>query len=149
MLKKCAALLCGLAFFVSLPIAIPTPSEAASITITIYIGKPRSCEGFGICRITIGWDATATQPPASGERRAAVRKCRASASLRGNKLFVDLSTPLPEKAAVIPLTENLVLDAPTSKKLGFKSVTVLQGEYAIDYSKNKFGSFFLTVESRN
>ncbi|HEU4387233.1 MAG TPA: hypothetical protein VFV34_05510 [Blastocatellia bacterium] len=37
----------------------------------------------------------------------------------------------------------------TSKQLGSKSVAVLKGEYSIDYSKNRLGSFVLNVEPRN
>ena len=64
-------------------------------------------------------------------------------------LKIEMRSALPEKASVVPVAENIILDAATSKALGFKSVTVLRGEYKIDYSKNKLGSIAVNVEARN
>lgn len=46
----------------------------------------------------------------------------------------------------MPVAENIVLSAATAKALGFKSVTVLRGEYKIDYSQNKLGSISVNVD---
>ncbi|HEY7546596.1 MAG TPA: hypothetical protein VID27_17025 [Blastocatellia bacterium] len=147
-MKRKFALVATLALALSLPLALPPQSEAAAITITIYFGKPRACDGWGFCKIEIGWRA-AKESPTGGERRAAVRKSRASGVLKGDKLYVDFSSELPERNPSVPISENLMLDASASRELGFKSVVVLKGDYKIDYEKNKFGSVVLNVEARN
>ena len=147
-LKRCFVFLCCFAMLLSLPVTQPPPSEA-SIVITIYIGRPPSCTGWGFCKISIGWETVAEAPKGGGTARVNVRKCRASAALKENKLYLDLGTALPERASVVPIGEKLALDPATSKALGFKHVTVLRGEYEIDYSKNKLGAVVLDVEARN
>jgi hypothetical protein len=132
-----------------LPSALPLSSAAANISITIYFGKPQSCAGFGICRIIIGRAQADTAPSENNTERARPRSGRASAAIRDNKLFINLEDRLPERASVMPVSENVTLDSATSKALGYKSVTVLRGEYGIDYSKNRFGSVAVSVEARN
>ena len=140
----------------SLPLALPTTTQAA-FTITIYFGKARCAAGFGICRIDIG--AREAEAPAGGDTaRARPRTGQASASVEQDKtardinhlyLKIEMRSALPEKGSVVPIAENITLDAATSKALGFKNVTVLRGEYKIDYSKNKLGSIAVNVEARN
>jgi hypothetical protein len=60
-----------------------------------------------------------------------------------------MRSALPERASVLPVGENLALDSATSKALGHKSITVLKGDYKIDYSGNKLGSFNLKIEARD
>lgn len=155
-LRKYSAFLCCLALLLSLPLVVPPPSEAL-FTITIYFGKTGCRPGFGICRIDIG-SAREAEAPKGGETERAARKGQASASVEQDKtardashlyLKIEMRTALPEKASVVPIGENLPLDAATSKALGFKNVTVLSGEYKIDYSKNKLGSVALNVEAHN
>jgi hypothetical protein len=135
-----------------------------ALSITIYFGKARCAPGFGICRIDIG---------AAGERfevalghpdtatRARPRTGQASVSVEQDKtakgenvrvryfMGIIMKTALPENGSVLPISENITLDAATAKALGFKSVTVLRGEYKIDYSKNKLGSVVVNVEVHN
>lgn len=155
-LRKYSAFLCCLALLLSLPLVVPPPSEAL-FSITIYFGKAGCRPGFGICRIDIGGAREAEAPPAGGDTaRARPRTGQASASVEQDKtarehlyLKIEMRTALPEKTSVVPIGENLTLDAATSKALGFKNVTVLRGEYKIDYSKNKLGSIAVNVEARN
>ena len=146
--KRCAFF--GLAFALLLPACWPQPASA-NITITIYIGKPPSCQGWGFCKISIGWGATAAPEPKGDDsaRRAERRKCRASASIKDNKMFIEMETALGERAASVPIDQDLALDAATARGVGFKSVIVKKGDYKIDYSKNKLGSLVLNVETRN
>lgn len=146
--------LCCLALLVSVPLMIPTTSQAM-FSITIYFGQRPSCSGFGLCRIDIG---AAREASKGGEAERAAPRGEASASVEPDKtaketshlyLKIEMRTALPEKASVMPLTENLTLDAATSKALGHKSITVLKGDYKIDYSKNKFGSLLLKIEARD
>jgi len=154
-LRKYSAFLCCLALLLSLPLALPQPSQAA-FSITIYFGKARCASGFGICRIDIGAAREAEAPAGGDTARARPRTGQAAASVEQDKtarehlyLKIEMRTALPEKGSVVPVAENITLDATTSKALGFKSVTVLRGEYKIDYSKNKLGSVVLNVEAHN
>ncbi|HXG94663.1 MAG TPA: hypothetical protein VNN73_20140 [Blastocatellia bacterium] len=153
--KKIPAFVVVLALMLMLPMALPPQTEAA-FSITIYFGKPPSCSGFGLCKITIGFDRQSTSK--DGETERAARKGDASATVEQDKtaretnhlyLKIEMKTALPEKASVLPVAENVTLDAATSKALGFKSITILKGEYKIDYSKNRLGSVALNVEARN
>ena len=154
--RRYSAFLSCLALLLSLPLTVPPPSEAY-FSITIYFGKARCAPGFGICRIDIG-AAREAEAPKGGETSRTARKGQASATIEQDKtardtahlyLKIEMRTALPEKAPVVPVAENFTLDAATSKALGLKSVTVLRGEYKIDYSKNKFGSIVANVEARN
>ncbi len=150
--KRCLALACCVASLLSLPLALPAPAEAA-LSITIYFGARRCAPGIGICRIDIGAAREAEAP--KGDTARAARTGQASASVEQNKsardtgprtLKIDMQTALPEKSSVMPVAENVVLSAATAKALGFKSVTVLRGEYKIDYSQNKLGSISVNVD---
>lgn len=154
--RKYSAFLCCLGLLLSLPLSMPAPSEAR-FSITIYFGQRPSCSGFGLCRIVIDASREA-EAPRGGETARAVRRGEASATIEQDRtardtshrfLKVEMRTAVPEKASVIPVSDNIALDAATSKALGFKSVTVLRGDYKIDYSKNKLGSIVLNVEAHN
>jgi len=138
----------------SLPLLAPPPSEA-SFSITIYFGKPRDCTGFGFCKITIG---AALEAPNAGTVERAARKGEASATVEADKtardtahrfLKIEMRSALPERTSVMPVTEDVTLDPATSKGLGHKSITVLKGDYKIDYSKNKLGTILLKIEARD
>lgn len=154
--KRHSAFLCCLGLLLWLPVAMP-PSSEARFSITIYFGHRPSCEGFGLCRIVIDASREADAPK-GGETARAARRGEASATIEQDKtardsshrfLKIEMRTAVPEKALVLPISENIALDAATSKALGFKSVTVLRGEYKIDYSTNKLGSVVLNVEAHN
>ncbi len=152
LIKYSACVLC-LSVFLA-PVMLPTTSQAM-FSITIYFGNGRACEGFGFCKIVIG-AAREAEAPKSGEAERASRNGQASATVEQDKsareanhlyLKIEMNTPLPIKAAVMPVAEDLTLDAATSKALGHKSITVLKGNYKIDYSKNKFGSLAVNMKA--
>ena len=153
-LKRPAALLSCLLLLLCLPLLLPSRSEAY-FSITIYFGKERCAPGFGICRIDIG---AARETPKGGEAERAAPKGEASASIDQDKtaketadlyLKIEMRTALPKHESVLPIAENLTLDAATSKALGHKSINVLKGDYKIDYSKNKFGSLAVKVTAHD
>jgi uncharacterized protein YdeI (BOF family) len=130
------------------------------LSITIYFGKARCAPGFGICRIDIGAagerevalggpDTSTRARPRTGQASASVEQDKTARRLENQLYRIEMRTELPEKGSVIPVAENITLDAATAKALGFKSVTVLRGEYKIDYSKNKLGSVVVNVEVHN
>lgn len=132
-------------------LALPLTSSAArGITVTIYFGKPPDCTGHGFCKITIGWNTIAPSPGTGAERASRpLRAIEGSAVMKENKLYVDFKSAMPEREAVLPVAENVALDSATARAFASKKVTVLKGDYKIDYSKNKFGSVVLNLESRN
>lgn len=159
-LKKNSAFIALLALMFALPMAAPPPSEAY-FTITIYFGKARCEPGFGICRIDIGAarEAEASTSVYKGQATADVERVRTAKDAGHYFLKIEMRNQLPTpvnrvsgppyKPSVMPVAENLTLDSATSEALGFKSATVLKGEYKIDYSKNKYGSMALNVDIRN
>jgi hypothetical protein len=131
-------------------LVLPLVSPTATITVTIYFGKPPDCTGRGLCKISVGWKTLAPAPGTGAERTARPpRIVEGSAVMKENKLYVDFKSALPEKMEMLPVAENLVLDAPTARAFASKSVTVLKGDYKIDYSKNRFGSVVLNLEPHN
>jgi hypothetical protein len=132
-------------FFLTIAILITTsqPASALAITITIYIGKAsKGCSGFGFCGIVISSELKAA-------RQVASKDMAATAELSGDKMQVSFNRPLPGsgKEELIPIDEDLVLDAETSKAFGFKRVVVLKGEYPINRRGGKFGSTVFNVRT--
>jgi len=151
-----SALIFCIVLLVSVPLVLP-PASQAMFTITIYFGQRPSCSGRGFCKIEIGLERMAGAREGEDTERAA-RKGQASATVEQDKtardtshrfLKIEMRSALPDKGATIPVSENMALDAATSKALGFKSVTVLKGDYKVDYSKNKQGTINLKIETRD
>lgn len=129
---------------------LPVASSAAAITVTIYFGKPPDCTGRGFCKITVGWNRLASSSDASAERTSRpLNIAEGSAVMKGNKLYVDFKSPMPERVDSLPVVENIVLESATARAFAAKGVTVLKGDYKVEYSKNKFGSIVLNLETRN
>lgn len=155
-MRKYLAFLSCLTLLLALPLALPQPSQAA-FSITIYFGQHASCSGFGLCKIVIGaaretalgGPDTMRARPATGEASASVEQDKSARDSSHRFLKIEMRTALPEKASVLPVAENVTLDAATSKALGFRRVTLLRGEYKIDYSKNKLGSVGVNVEAHS
>ena len=132
-----------------LPWLLPAPAEALTITIEVTIGRAsEGCARFGICKIKIGASAAAPAPSAGDAARKAKESIHGAATLQGDKLLVDFKSALPQRAASIPIDEDIPLDAAAAKALGFKSVTVRRGDYKIDYSRNRAGRIALNIEAR-
>jgi hypothetical protein len=97
------------------------------IVIHIEIGLPsRGCTGFGICSITIDLLATARAVPT------------AAAWVNG-RLQLNFLSEAPDKANVLTIEKDIVLDSAISRALGYERVTVRAGEYPVDYSVNPHG----------
>jgi hypothetical protein len=63
-------------------------------------------------------------------------------------MSLSFNGELPEKADSLPIDEDIVLDSATSKALGFKTVTVLKGNYKINRNRgNKLGTLSLNVKT--
>jgi hypothetical protein len=154
-IRLSAFLLCLVAL---LSITLMTPKTAkAMFSITIYFGQRPSCSGRGFCKIEIGLERIAGGREGEDTKRAA-RTGQASASVEQDKtareanhrfLKIELRSALPDTGSTIPVSENMTLDAAASKALGFKSVTVLKGDYKVDYSRNKLGTINLKVETHD
>jgi hypothetical protein len=145
--------LCSLAAILALILMLP-PATQAFFRITIYFGKPGRCEGFGFCKIVVDPNKSVDQAAArrrilegkAGEANASISEDSA-ARTAGTNLRIEMSTAVPNKASSLPVDEDVVLDAETSKSFGYRSVTVIRGEYKIDYTKNKFGTVVVKVKA--
>lgn len=69
------------------------------------------------------------------------------ASMEGDKLRIDFESTLPGqgKRETIAVFEDMALDAGLANKLGYKSVTMLRGDYRVDYSRQKNGAVLVDV----
>jgi hypothetical protein len=118
-------------------------AEAARISVTIYFGKPPDCKGWGVCKITVDTRSAARQMPgkASVEGTAMVRQGREQT------LSYTFNAQLPGKEKTLPVEQDMDLDEATAKSLGYKSVTVLKGDYPIDSSMGRFGGVHFRVRA--
>jgi hypothetical protein len=62
-------------------------------------------------------------------------------------MSISFKARLPEKGEHYPISEDLVLDEALSKALGFKTVTILKGDYPLNLSGNKFGTLHVRVRT--
>jgi hypothetical protein len=162
-LTRNSVLFCCGVLLVLAPLMLPTTTQAM-FSITIYFGKAQCAPGVGICRIDIGAREAGRRTPAeraapTGEASATVEEDKKASAGGGGEagaretvhlyLKIEMKTAPPKRESVMPVSEDLVLDAATSKALGHKSITVLKGDYKIDYSKNKFGSLLLKITARD
>ncbi|HVZ37852.1 MAG TPA: hypothetical protein VHI13_01115, partial [Candidatus Kapabacteria bacterium] len=123
------SMLALVAFFL---LAIPV---LAGPIIKIRTGRPaHDCTGFGICSITIGnLDPTAAFVPAEG-------------TLSGNQLTLAFHERPQNAGEILPVDQPITLDAQTASALGSSNVTVLPGQYTVDYRTNPFGTVTLPVQ---
>lgn len=138
MLSKSPKVVALLLMAITLGLAFPVTSQAAKIVVIFDIGRKKfDCTKAGICKISIEASATSAKRPVKG-----------NAEIRGRTLEAVLEGPLPEKGNLLPIDENIVLDEETAKAFGFKTVTVLKGNYQLTRSKtNKFGTVRLNVKT--
>ncbi|MBS1914493.1 MAG: T9SS type A sorting domain-containing protein [Bacteroidetes bacterium] len=123
------SMLALVAFFL---LALPV---LAGPIIKIRTGRPaHDCTGFGICSITIGnLDPTAAFVPAEG-------------TLNGNQLTLAFHERPQNAGEILPVDQPITLDAQTAAALGSSNVTVLPGQYTMDYRTNPFGTVTLPVQ---
>jgi len=138
MLTKSSKIVALLLMAITLGLALPVTARPIKIGVVFDIGRKKfRCERAGICTITIEASATSAKRPV-----------KATAEITGRALVAVLEGPLPEKGNLLPIDENIVLDEQTAKALGFKTVTVLKGNYRLTTSKtDKFGTVRLNVKT--
>jgi hypothetical protein len=138
-----------LAVLVGLLFVAPTHQAAAwTISIKISFGHGEDCSvRGGICSITIGGSLKTASGTPSGN---------AGGDLAGNELTVSMSEAIPEGHLVTRGNKHfLVLASDVSaqvapdaaKQLKRPSLTIEKGEYPVDFSKNKMGTFTLKLKS--
>jgi hypothetical protein len=142
MLTKSSKIVALLLMAITLGLALPATSRAVSravkIVVVFDIGRKKfDCTKAGICKISIEASATSAKRPV-----------KANAEITGRFLEAVLEGPLPEKGNLLPIDEDIVLDEETAKALGFKTVTVLKGNYKLTRSKpDDFGTVRLKVKT--
>jgi hypothetical protein len=116
--------------------AVSPDVTTRGLVITVEIGRPsQDCRGFGICGITIGPLASARSVP--------------TAALWVNgRLQLNFLSETPEKADLLTIEKDIVLDSATSRALGYEQVTLRAGEYPVDYSSNPHGQVSPEVTPR-
>jgi len=127
---------------ITLVLPLPVSSKPIPITIHVDIGRKRfDCTRAGICGITVGADVSL------GSARSSRRTVKGTAEVAGRQMAISFGSELPEKGELLPIDEDIILDEETAKALGFKTVTVLKGEYRINRRGNKLGVVSLNVRT--
>ena len=109
------------------PHGVVSPDTTASgIIIRIRVGLGSCRPGFGICEIYIG-------PSTS------LRDVPAAATWVNGHLQLSFRADPPDKASVLTLEQDVVLDSAASQALGHQQVILHAGQYAVDYSTNPHG----------
>jgi hypothetical protein len=126
------------------------PGQAQRITVTIGWGDSREkCQtGRGICIVI----ATRCRGPA----RMAGSAVQAEAHLEGNELALEMTSSPPAKTdrpselgqAKLAVRRDVPLDGCTSAALGYESLTILKGEYAVNSAAGKFGTVKVRVSGK-
>lgn len=143
-LSKRLYLLLSIAAFTIAWQMLQTPSSQAGPIIWFEIGRPsKNCTGLGICRGGVGAPTTINTGARSNGRTL-----NTTTSVAGQKLTIEFSSQLPEKGDTLTVEKDLALDAATSKQLGFRDATILQGEYRIDLDKGRFGAVTVNIKGR-
>jgi hypothetical protein len=114
--------------------SVNVPMQAFGIVVTIHVGRPAMrCTGYGFCGITIDFSAMSD------------RSVAGAASIKDGMITVDFGARAPEQGEMLSIDEDLSLDAATANALGYESVTLRRGEYAVDYSSNPYGQVHVPV----
>jgi hypothetical protein len=116
---------------------VTSPSGVlAGAAFAARIGTGGKCEGDGVCRVIPGFaGGTARTVQASGE-------------INGDTMTISFRGKLPEGGDRYPIDHNIVLDNSISKALGFKTVTILQGEYRLNRSANTLNVRVRTTKNK-
>ncbi|MEO5931337.1 MAG: T9SS type A sorting domain-containing protein, partial [Candidatus Kapaibacterium sp.] len=116
-------------FFISIP-------SFAGPIISIHIGRPsRDCAGFGFCRIVSTPQGTVDPSAITAE-----------GTLAGKQLTLAFREKPHESSDILPIDNPLQLDAETSRMLGARSLTILPGQYQVDYTANPNGTVTVPVQ---
>ena len=130
-----------LGFTLSRPANNATLSAAKfSVTVTFVLGKRTqngTCgPGRGICDIKIGV-GTASPFKVAG----------VASPLDDQKLECVFQGQLPDKDSTFVVDRDVAVAPAIAQKLGFKSLTILSGEYAVTPGKGKFGAVELNIKT--
>ena len=103
--------------------ASPKSNAAAlKVSVSIRFGRSsRGCRGVGICSVTI------TVSRASADQRTVRAELSTAAD---GKLELTLLDKAPEQGQTLFVDQDIPLSQDIAQKLGFKSATIQQGEYA-------------------
>jgi hypothetical protein len=108
----------------------------AGATFAARIGTGGKCEGSGVCHVI------------PGRGGADARTVQASGEIRGDTMTISFKGKLPEGSDSYPIDHHIVLDDGTSKALGFKSVTILKGEYRLNRGGNTLNVKVRTTKNK-
>ena len=120
------------------PVSHGNASAFISVKLTFKFGKRTNTgtcgPGRGICDITLS-------VARSGSVEGTVTP------VGSDRLNVVFESQLAERDRVMEIAENILVDEAIARKLGFKSMTVLKGNYSFDSSKGKFGGTTLNIKT--
>lgn len=111
--------------------------------VAMRMGEPRTignCKETGACHNEIY--------EYKGGRNLTEREMVMELTLSGDLLKGQFINEPPEKGNEFPISQDIVLDKNTSSKLGLKTVTILPGNYKIDYTDNKNGVIYFKVKEK-
>jgi len=107
--------------------ALP-PAAKFSAGVVITIGKPSTCKGFGICKISL-----------SGSLNKRSVKGTLTAEDNG-KLSLSVEGDVPDAEPTLVLDQDLPLSSDIAKKLGLKTATITSGSYPFSGGKTVFNA---------
>ena len=109
---------------------VTVSTAAQGIIIWVEIGRTsRGCHGFGIC--------------AGGIELNSTTAIQATAALVNGRLQMSFLSDPTDKTNLLVIDQDVVLDTPTSRLLGYDQVTLRAGQYPVDYSLNPHGQVIL------
>jgi hypothetical protein len=108
--------------------ALPPAASRVSVVVTIYIGKPSTCTGFGICKITLG-----------GSLSKRALKGTLTAEDNG-KLSLSVEGKAPDEEPTLVIERDMPLSSDVATKLGLKSATITSGSYPFSEGKTVFNA---------
>lgn len=102
-----------------------------SVEVEAEIGrKSMGCRKFGICKVKIGVGGTIGD-----------RVVRSKLSTNGDgTITVTLLGKAPDEEQTLFLDEDVIVPSAAAEKLGFKSVTLLKGQYAFNASRARLNA---------
>ena len=120
------------------PVGHGNAAAFISIKLTFNFGKRTNTgtcgPGHGICSIVLGL----------ARARAVEGTVTPVGSDRMNVVF---ETNIPDGDRIMEIAEDIVIEEAIARKLGFKSLTVLKGNYAFEAAKGKFGGATFNIKT--
>jgi hypothetical protein len=108
--------------------SLKSNAAALKVSVSIRIGRSsRGCRSFGICSVTI------TVSRVSLDQRTV--RAELSTAVDG-QLQLTLLDKAPDEGQTLFVDQDIQLSQDIAQKLGFKSATIQQGEYAFSGSRS-------------